>query len=94
MREVFGLAQRLPRLQAQDDLRLLTLITFPNWTGDSSNAKQAAREGSRKRRRFLDQLNRQARGLGMFDEREGVDVLRSADDVIAWFGSHDIDAAA
>lgn len=93
LREARGLVEHLPRLEAQHDLRALSLITFPNWSGESSNAKQAAREGTRKRKKFLQVLQRQARGLGEFDEVDGQDILRSGDDVISWLGFHGIDNA-
>lgn len=92
------LARRLSQLEAKADLRLLSVVTFPHWSGESKNHKAAAREGDRKRRKFVQHMERLARGLGKFDAVDGVDVLGATGDIggdlRAWMGAHGIHAAA
>lgn len=92
MDELRGLARELPKLQAQDELRLLTIETFVHWAGEGK-LKSAIRAGNRMRRRYMQQLRRQARGLGKFDAIEGVDILHNSGDLIEWLGAHEISAA-
>lgn len=73
-------------MQAEAQMQLITAITFPHWSGDSNNAKAAAREGNRKRTKYLRELRKAAGSDG------GVDVLTTGDQLVAWLGAHGIDA--
>lgn len=79
-------------LHAQELLRHLPVETFPHIGGDSKNPKVAAAQANRKRRRLIQDWQRQARGLGKYDAVEGVDTLRTSDDVRRWFAGHGIAA--
>lgn len=85
------LAIRLPQMEAQQELRLLNLHTFIHWSGQSSGKiSPAQREGNRKRRKYVQDRLRVARGLGRYDEIPGVDYLRNSSEVRAWFGAHGV----
>jgi hypothetical protein len=82
--------QRMPMLQAAEQLRQLPVITFPHIGGDSKNPKTAAAQAARKRRRMIQDWQRQAQGLGKWDVVEGVDALETSTDVRRWLGMHGI----
>jgi hypothetical protein len=79
----------VPKLQARRQIRAIDAITYPLWSGDSKNYKAAAREGRRLRRKYMQDLHRQATGAGKYEEVPGVDVLRSLDQIEGWFGGHE-----
>jgi hypothetical protein len=75
----------MPAFEAQDQLRLITAITFPHWSGDSKNPKESHRQGNRKRSRYLETLRRAAR----FEP--GYTLLTSGEQLVGWFGEHGVE---
>lgn len=92
-RELRLVAAELRKLEAQATLRDLTVATFVHWSGPQQDARAAAREGQRKRRRYLQEVQRAALGLGKHDPAPGVAVLRSGAEVRAFLGAHGINAS-
>lgn len=76
-------------IEAQRQLDLLSAITFPDWAGESGGkVPPHVRKGNRMRKDYQQNLIRQARGLSRWDAVEGVDLLRTSDDVRRWMGGH------
>jgi hypothetical protein len=81
----------LPRMQAEEQLRALSVETFVHLSGDSSDPKQAARQGTRKRRKIVQDLHRQALGVAWDEIIPGVDALQPSD-LRGWFSAHGLGA--
>ena len=77
----------LPRFDAEDQMQLITAITFPHWGGDSKNPKESARQGNRKRTKYLDALGKAAGGEGASE------LLTTGEQLERWFHAHGLSTA-